>query len=94
LVSNAIRYSPRGSTVEVEISSSSSVATVSIADSGPGIALADLPHVFDRYYKSADSRGMGLGLSIARYITEAHGGHIAAENRPVGGTIISFTLPG
>ncbi len=93
LISNAMRYAPRGSRVQVQISRSSGQATVSVADSGPGIAAADLPHVFDRYYKSADSRGMGLGLSIARYIVDAHGGQIRAESTPGGGTTISFTLP-
>ena len=94
LISNALRYSARGSTVLVDLSDSADGPQVSVSDNGPGIAAADLPHVFDRYFKSADSRGMGLGLSIASYIVEAHGGHIRAENRPSGGTIISLTLPG
>jgi two-component system sensor histidine kinase BaeS len=93
LIANAIRYSPRGSAVRAELSGDAVGATVSVTDSGPGIATADLPHVFDRYYKSADSRGMGLGLSIAKYIVEAHGGQIHAESRPEQGTTIWFTLP-
>ncbi len=93
LISNAVRYSPRGSTVRVKLSDEGAGARISVADSGPGIAPADLPHVFDRYYKSADSRGMGLGLSIAKYIVEAHGGQIRAESEAGQGTTIWFTLP-
>ncbi len=93
LISNAVRYSPQGSTLRVKLAKEGDRATISVADSGPGIAAADLPHVFDRYYKSADSRGMGLGLSIAKYIVEAHGGEIRAESEAGQGTTIRFTLP-
>jgi signal transduction histidine kinase len=93
LISNAVRYSPKGSAVRVVLTNEGTGARISVADSGPGIAAADLPHVFDRYYKSADSRGMGLGLSIAKYIVEAHGGQIHAESQPGQGTTIWFTLP-
>lgn len=93
LISNAVRYSPRDSTVRVQLSSGGHGARIAVTDSGPGIAAVDLPHVFDRYYKSADSRGMGLGLAIARYIVAAHGGQIQAESQPGTGTTISFTLP-
>ena len=90
----AVRYSARGSAIRIDLSDSADGLQVSVSDNGPGLAPDDLPHVFDRYYKSADSRGMGLGLSIAKYIVEAHGGRIRAENRVSGGTTISFTLPG
>lgn len=93
LISNAVRYSPAGSTVQVMLWKEGDRATISVTDPGPGIAAADLPHVFDRYYKSADSRGMGLGLSIAKYIVEAHGGEIRAESEAGQGTTIRFTLP-
>ncbi len=93
LISNAVRYSPRGSAVRVDLSADDRQAKISVMDSGAGIAAADLPHVFDRYYKSADSRGMGLGLSIARYLVEAHGGQIRAESEAGRGTTIWFTLP-
>jgi signal transduction histidine kinase len=66
--------------------------TISVADNGPGIDSAILPHVFDRFYKSSDSGGMGLGLSIAKYLVEAHGGKIWAESEMGQGTKISFTL--
>jgi two-component system OmpR family sensor kinase/two-component system sensor histidine kinase BaeS len=66
---------------------------VFVQDSGPGIDPSDLPHIFDRFYKSSDSGGMGLGLSIARYLVEAHGGEIRAESEVGKGTRIFFTLP-
>ena len=97
LLSNALRYSPGGGVVKIRLTESDlspeGHVVVSVEDSGPGIASADLPHVFDRFYKSADSRGMGLGLSIAKYIVEAHGGDIKAESEAGRGTKISFSLP-
>ena len=67
--------------------------TIAVEDSGPGIDPAVLPHVFDRFYKSSDSGGMGLGLSIAKYLVEAHRGKIEAESEVARGTTISFTIP-
>ncbi len=93
LISNALRYSPRGSKISVEASLQGRGASVVVRDTGPGIPETDLPHIFDRYYKSADSRGMGLGLSIAKYIVEAHGGQITAESQPGMGTAIRISLP-
>jgi signal transduction histidine kinase len=52
-----------------------------------------LPHIFERFYKSTDSGGMGLGLAIAKHLVAAHGGSIAAENAPGRGTIIRILLP-
>ncbi len=89
LLANALRYSPAGGTIRVCYDG----VSISVEDDGPGIPPADLPHVFERFYKSSDSGGMGLGLSIARVLVEAHGGTIHAENRIEGGTRISFTLP-
>ncbi len=94
LLSNAVRYSPPGSNVRVELTTADNSARFAVIDAGSGIAPEDLPHVFDRYYKSADSRGMGLGLAIAKYLVEAHGGQIQAESEPGKGTTIWFTLPG
>jgi signal transduction histidine kinase len=88
LLANALRYTPSGGVVRV----TSSGNAISVTDSGPGIPTEALPHVFDRYYKSGDSGGMGLGLSIAKYLVEAHGGTIRAENAAGGGTRIVFTL--
>ena len=97
LVSNALRYTPRGGAINVGFAESASppekTSVVFVEDNGPGIESTDLPHVFERFYKSSDSGGMGLGLSIARYLVEAHGGEIWAESEPGNGTKISFTLP-
>jgi signal transduction histidine kinase len=97
LLSNALRYSPRGGQVSVYLTEAGSgtgqSVTIAVQDSGPGLEPAVLPHVFERFYKSSDSGGMGLGLSIARYLVEAHGGRIWAESDPGRGARISFTLP-
>ena len=97
LLSNALRYTPPGGQVKVDLTESSAGVerdvTISVQDNGPGIEPSDLPHVFDRFYKSSDSGGMGLGLSIAKYLVEAHGGKIWAESELGKGTKISFTLP-
>jgi len=109
ILSNALRYTPLGGEVRVGLTESTigegrdalsgeapsrPAVTISIQDSGAGIETTDLPHIFDRFYKSSDSGGMGLGLSIARYIIEAHGGKIWAESEVGMGTKISFSLPG
>jgi two-component system OmpR family sensor kinase/two-component system sensor histidine kinase BaeS len=97
LLSNALRYAPRGGEIHVRLTEAGSSpernVTISIEDNGPGIEPAELPHVFERFYKSSDSGGMGLGLSIAKYLVEAHNGKIWAESEIGQGTTISFALP-
>lgn len=97
LLSNALRYTPRGGQISVRLTEASvgeeRTVTISVEDSGPGIDSDVLPHVFERFYKSSDSGGMGLGLSIARYLVEAHRGKIWAESEMENGTRISFTIP-
>ncbi len=93
LVANALRYTPRGGRVRVDIANLARTVEVSVADSGPGIAESELPRIFDRFYKGAGSTGSGLGLTIARNLIEAHGGTIRAESRPGAGTTIRFSLP-
>jgi signal transduction histidine kinase len=93
LVANALRYAPRGSTVAIAGEASPAAVTISITDSGPGIAPDVLPHLFERFAKAEDSRGSGLGLAIARRLVEAHGGSIRAERPSGGGTRIAFELP-
>ena len=96
LIGNALRYTPSQGTVKVGVAESTSVeersVLVYVQDSGPGIVSSDLSRIFDRFYKSSDSGGMGLGLSIAKYLVEAHGGKIWAESEAGQGTKISFTL--
>ncbi|HET8579623.1 MAG TPA: HAMP domain-containing sensor histidine kinase, partial [Nitrospiraceae bacterium] len=67
--------------------------TITVGDTGRGIAPEDLPRIFDRFYKSAGSRGSGLGLTIARNLITLHGGKIAAESTIGEGTTIRITLP-
>ena len=102
LISNALRYTPVQGEVTVSLAESDGLTgepvskrgvVISIHDSGVGIESADLPHIFDRFYKSSDSGGMGLGLSIAKYLVEAHGGKIWAESEVGKGTKILFILP-
>ena len=97
LLSNALRYTPQGGMVNVNLTETGSgverSVMISVEDSGSGMASEELDQIFDRFYKSSDSGGMGLGLSIAKYLVEAHGGKIWAESEVGRGTKISFTLP-
>jgi signal transduction histidine kinase len=92
LLSNAIRHTPSGGEVILTAVAAGDAVEFSIADSGTGIAQEHLPHVFDRFSRSPDSPGAGLGLAIAKSLVEAHGGDISAESGPRGTTIV-FTLP-
>ncbi|HEV2951352.1 MAG TPA: ATP-binding protein, partial [Actinomycetota bacterium] len=92
LLSNALRHTPAGGEVIVTAVATGDAVEFSIADSGTGIAQERLPHVFDRFSRSPDSPGAGLGLAIAKSLVEAHGGDISAESGPRGTTIV-FTLP-
>ena len=93
LLSNALRYTPRGGSVRVDGSTKDGRVRVSVRDTGPGIAPDALPHVFDRFYKSDESRGAGLGLAIARSLVVAHGGEIEVTSTLGQGTEMRFTLP-
>lgn len=94
LLSNALRYSPPGSTITVSARRRGDEIWVSVQDQGPGIPEEDLPHIFERFYKADKSRaegGTGLGLAIAKEIVAAHGGRIWAENS--GGACFTFAIP-
>jgi signal transduction histidine kinase len=93
LLSNAIRHTPGGGTVTVTVDPVPGGVAFAVSDTGPGIDPRDLPHVFDRFVKSADSGGAGLGLAIARSLVQAHGGRITAESTPGRGTTMRFVLP-
>jgi len=109
LVENAIRHTPPGGQIEVRATlarqAAGSDVTVMVQDSGEGIRPADLPHVFDRFYRgdAARSRGQaregllsggaGLGLAIAKGLVEAHHGQICVESALGKGTTVTFTLP-
>jgi two-component system sensor histidine kinase BaeS len=98
LVGNALQYTPAGGLVRVTARRTAEGVEVSVVDSGPGFAEADLPRVFEKFYRGEQARsratgGAGLGLAIAKGIVEAHGGRIWAENGDGRGARISFTLP-
>ena len=93
LTANALRHTPSGGEVLLAVATQGAWLRFSVADSGTGIAAEDLPHIFERFYKTADSTGSGLGLAIARNLVLAHGGQIEAESSAGQGTIIRFTLP-
>jgi len=93
LTANALRHTPTGGEVRLAVAAEVEKLRFSVADTGSGIAPEDLPHVFERFYKTADSTGSGLGLAIARNLVLAHGGDIQAESTLGGGTTIRFTLP-
>jgi two-component system sensor histidine kinase BaeS len=98
LVSNAVRHTPAGGEVTIRSRVDSGRLVVDVVDTGTGIAAADLPKVFDRFWRADASRsrstgGSGLGLAIARKLAEAHGGDIAVSNRPGRGAIFTVRLP-
>lgn len=95
LTSNALRHTPSGGSVRLDayVEEADRTMILSVTDTGRGITTTELPHVFDRFTKSTDSPGMGLGLAIAKNLVSAHGGQIKAESAPGKGTKVSFTLP-
>lgn len=98
LLDNAVKYTPSGGSVEVAWSRTGDHAEIRVSDTGPGIPPEDLPHIFDRFYRADTARsraegGVGLGLSISRWIAEAHGGAIRAESAPGHGAAFIVHLP-
>jgi len=93
LIANALRYTPHGGTIHVRCFTEGAHAKLSVSDTGAGIPPDDLPHIFDRFYKSRDSRGTGLGLAIAKNLVMAHGGEISAQSVLGKGTTIHLTFP-
>jgi signal transduction histidine kinase len=93
LIANALRYTPSGGAIYIKAKRGEDDVQVAVNDTGKGIDAEDLPHVFDRFYKSADSRGTGLGLAIAKSLIEAHGGEMSATSEIGKGATISFSLP-
>ena len=94
LIANALRHTARGGSVRITASVDGGQEMVmTVADTGSGIPATDLPRVFDRFYKSTDSKGTGLGLAIAKNLVTAHGGEIGAVSAVGEGTTVRFTLP-
>jgi two-component system sensor histidine kinase KdpD len=97
VVENAAKYAPTGTSVSIWMKWAEGEFQIVVLDRGSGFAEADLPHIFDRFYRGrARSRGVagtGLGLSIARGLLLAQGGRISAENRPRGGARVTIVVP-
>jgi signal transduction histidine kinase len=98
LLENAAKHTPPGTTVDVSLCPSGSVAQLIVADSGPGIAAEHLAHLWDRYYRvnevrSRESGGTGLGLPIVKFIAEAHGGRVDVISQEGAGTTFTIELP-
>lgn len=95
---NAIKHSPPGGEVEINTAIEGDAIVIRIADQGPGIAQADLPHVFERFFRGRGNGeptggGVGIGLAIAKDIVDRHSGNIALDNRPGGGAVLTIRLP-
>ncbi len=98
LLTNALRFTPPGGEVRVEIAALPKAVRLAVHDSGPGIPLDALPFIFDRFYRADKSRsraegGTGLGLAIARNLARAHGGDLTASNQASGGAQFTLILP-
>ena len=101
LITNAIKYTPRGGRIEVSLSQRvGGEIAFTVRDSGIGISAADLPHVFDRFWRADRARsrasergGFGLGLAIAQWIAQAHGGRIGVQSRLGRGSVFTVTIP-
>jgi len=105
LVGNALRYTPPGGTVTLSLTRRDGWAAFGVADTGPGIPAEHLPHIFERFYRVDKSRsryepgansassGAGLGLSIAQWIAQSHGGRIEAQSEVGKGTVFTVYLP-
>jgi two-component system phosphate regulon sensor histidine kinase PhoR len=99
LLDNALKYTPPGGTIQVRARPDESRTQLRVEDSGAGIPPADLPHIFERFYRADKARsrelgGTGLGLSIVKHIVQAHGGTVAAESTYGKGTAIVLSFPG
>jgi signal transduction histidine kinase len=96
LLTNALKFTPAGGTVTIDCGRSDGQAVLHVADTGPGIAAADLPRIFDRFWRGRQAlrtSGSGIGLAIAAELTRAHGGTLAAASEPGQGTVMTLTLP-
>jgi signal transduction histidine kinase len=98
LIDNAVKYTPSAGKVEVSLQRNGKYAIAEVRDTGIGISREDLPNVFERFYRADKARtrelgGVGLGLSIGRWITEVHAGTIAVQSAPGQGSVFQVQLP-
>jgi two-component system sensor histidine kinase BaeS len=93
-----VTYTPEGGTIRVSARRERGRAVLAVRDTGPGIAAQHLPHLFEPFYRADAARGgssghSGLGLALAAWIAQAHGGHLAVESRVGAGTVFTLSLP-
>jgi signal transduction histidine kinase len=98
LVSNAINYTPENKAINIETVVEAQAVVIRVTDQGMGISAEDLPHVFDRFYRTAEAResllsGTGLGLAITKQIVEMHSGSISVTSEPGQGSTFTVCLP-
>ena len=98
LIHNAIKYTPNGGTITVEVNGTGGQAMIEVRDTGPGIPAAHRDRIFDRFYRvdpgrSREEGGVGLGLAIARWAVEANGGHIELASGETDGSLFRVVLP-
>ena len=99
LVANALAATPAGGEVQVRVDGQAGRAVLEVRDTGRGIPAEDLPHLFDRFYRTSgafarNSPGTGLGLAIVQSIAHLHGGGLTIESRPGAGTTVRLAFPG
>jgi len=97
-LSNAVKFTPDHGEIVLACVREGDMVRCSVSDTGPGIAADEIPRVFDKFHqvratRSSQMRGTGLGLTIVKYLVEAHGGAVAVESVVGRGTTFSFTLP-
>lgn len=96
VLDNALKYAPPDAPIELGVQRTGDIVSITVADRGEGISTADLPHIFDRFYRAGAPStidGLGLGLAISKAIVDLHNGTISATPRAGGGTIIRIELP-
>src|SRR5918994_35222 len=100
MVTNAIKYTPQGGRIALTLEEDAEAVTLSVRDTGIGMAPGDLPHIFQRFWRADPARsrtgdrpGVGLGLAITKWIAEAHGGAVTVQGRPGRGSVFTVRLP-
>jgi signal transduction histidine kinase len=96
IVNNAIRYTPDGSRISLNAALVDKAVRLTVSDNGPGIDAADLPHIFEMFYRGSSSRreqGMGLGLAVAKWVADCHGWSITATPEEGQGVCFAITMP-
>ena len=100
LMTNAVKYTPAGGTIWLSLTATDDAVTVAVRDTGIGIAPGDVARVFDRFWRADSARsrtgdraGIGLGLSVGKWIAEGHGGSLAVTSRPGRGSTFTLTIP-